>query len=85
MPMHAGQPATQLATDTMARAIYDEMVAAAPMIRGETPDGRWIASAAIARGVLAYLKAHHADITVVHTNGATSTQHSLSFDVDDIP
>lgn len=85
MPMHAGQPATQLAADTLALAIYTEMVNAVPLIRGETPDGRWIASAAIARGVLAYLKAHHADIKVVHTTGATSTKHSLSFDVDDVP
>lgn len=85
MPMHAGQSATQLAADTMALAIYTEMVNAVPLRRGETPDGRWIASAAIARGVLAYLKAHHADITVVHTTGATSTNHALSFDVDDVP
>ena len=72
-----------LSTDSMAAAIYDELVALVPLTTAEDPLPRQKLAIAIATGVVCHLKAHSAAFHLNVADGGAPIDRPVTIEVGD--
>jgi hypothetical protein len=84
MPLNTGTINSVAGSASMATSIYNAMLAAMPLTRDEDRTVRWKLCVAIAEGVLGYLDANHAQITVTVPAGSGSVTRQVDFTVQSV-